>query len=129
MIAKLSLLCVYTNFSHFYLGIFLFENFLSVQESIETQKIVYYCLVITLWKCEYCLTWALNNSRLFGCNSQKVPDMNSEKSFYYSLIWKDFSENVSIVWCLEKCVVLFGSNSQKVSVMFDMNSENVFTLV
>ena len=48
--------------------------------------------------------------------------MNSEKSFYYSLIWKKLSENVSIVWCLEKFVVLFESNSLKVSVMFHMNS-------
>ena len=25
-------------------------------------------------------------------------DMNSEETFYYSLIWKKLSENVSIVW-------------------------------
>ena len=69
---------------------------------------------------------------LFGSNYQKVSvlsDTNSEKRFYYSLIWKELSENVSIAWCLKKCVVLFGSNSIKVPVMFDMNSENVFTLV
>ena len=65
-------------------------------------------------------------------NSLKVSvlcDMNSEKSFYLSLIWKEFSENVSIAWYLEKCVVLYGSNSLKVSVMFGMSSENVFILV
>ena len=100
--------------------------------SFETQKGVYFCLVITLWKCEYCFTWALNNSVLFGSNSLKVSllcDMNSEKTFFYSLIWKKFSEKFSIGWYLEKCVVLFGSNSLKVPVMFDMNSENVFTPV
>ena len=37
--------------------------------------------------------------------------------------------NVNIVWCLEKCPALFGSNSQKMPVMLDMNPENVFTLV
>ena len=106
----------------------------------NSQKSVYYCLVITLWKCEYCLIWALNKSILFGSNYLKelvLSDTNSEKRFYYSLIWKDKcavlfasnSENVSIAWCLKKCVVLFGSNSIKVPVMFDMNSENVFTLV
>ena len=30
---------------------------------------------------------------------------------------------LSIVWCLEKCVILFGSNSLKVWVLFDMNSD------
>ena len=37
---KLSVSCVYANFSHFYLGI-LFENFLSLQVSIETLKNVF----------------------------------------------------------------------------------------
>ena len=32
------------------------------------------------------------------------------------------SENVSIPWCLEKREVLFESNSLKMPVMFDMNS-------
>ena len=56
----------------------------------NSQKGVYYCLVIILWKCEYCLIWALNKSILFGSNSLKVSvlcDMNSEKMFYYSLLW------------------------------------------
>ena len=69
---------------------------------------------------------------LFGSNYQKVlvlSDTNSEKRFYYSLISKELSENVIIAWCLKKCVVLFESNSIKIPVMFDMNSENVFTLV
>ena len=75
----------------------------------NSQKRVYYCLVRTLWKCEYCLIWsvntvwywALNKSILFGSNSLKVSvlcDMNSE-SFYYSLIWKELSEYTRIVWC------------------------------
>ena len=37
----------------------------------------------------------------FVSNSLKVSvlcDMTSEKTFYYSLIWKKFSENASIVW-------------------------------
>ena len=67
----------------------------------NTQKSVYYCLVITPWKYKYCLIWALNKSILFGSNSLKVPIlyMNSEKTFYYSLIWKELCGNVSIVWC------------------------------
>ena len=31
--------------------------------------------------------------------------------------------------CLEKCVVMFGSNSMKVSVLFDMKSETCFLLL
>ena len=39
------------------LGNFLFENFPSVQVPIQiSRKSVYNCLVITLRKCEYCLT-------------------------------------------------------------------------
>ena len=66
------------------------------------QKSVYYCVAITLWKCEYCFIWALNKSILFGRNSLKVSvlyHINSEKTFYYSLIWKELFKNVSIVWC------------------------------
>ena len=66
------------------IGNFLAENFLSVHVSIETFKSVYYCLIITLWKCEYCLIWALSKSILFGTKSLTVLvlcDMNSEKSF------------------------------------------------
>ena len=58
-------------------------------------------MVITLWKCEYCLVWALNKSILFGSNSLKVSvlcDMDSEKRFYYSLMWKELSESVIIAW-------------------------------
>ena len=66
--------------------------------------------------------------------------MYSEKSFCYSLIWKELSENVSIALykTLEKRVVLFtsdslkmsvGSNSMKVSVLIDMKSEKVFAIV
>ena len=38
---------------------------------------------------------------MFGSNSRKVLvlcDMNLQKTFYYSLIWKELSENVSIAW-------------------------------
>ena len=45
-----------------------------------------------------------------------------------SIVYQLLSENVSIAWCLEKCVVLFASNSLVVPVIFDMNSENVFNL-
>ena len=54
--------------------------------------------------------------------------------------------SVLFVWCLEKCVVLFGSNSEsamfdvnsvvsfgtnslKLSILFDMKSEKVFAIV
>ena len=52
------------------------------------------------------------------------------KSGKYSVLfgWK-LSENGNIVCYLEEYVVSFGSDSQKVSVIFYMNSENVFTLV
>ena len=56
-------------------------------------------------------------------------DTSSGKNFYYSLIWKELSENVSIAWCLEKYVVLFEITSIRMPVMFDMNFENLFTLV
>ena len=107
-----------------------------------------------LWISPCCLVVTLKVWVLCG--------MNSEKSFYYSLIWKKLSENVdiawyklwksvyyclpislmvvlfdvssgnvwnvNIVWCLEKCSALFGSNSLKMPIMLDMNSENVFIL-
>ena len=46
----------------------------SVSSSVHwnSQKSVYYCLVISLWKNESCLIWALNKSILFGSNSLKV---------------------------------------------------------
>ena len=68
--AKLSASCLHANFS------LLIGNF---------QKNVYYCLAITLWKCEYYFIWALSKSILFGSdslNSLKVSvlcDMNFEK--------------------------------------------------
>ena len=48
--------------------------------------------------------------------------MNSEKTFYYSLIWKELSENVRLfdTGTLEKGVVLFASNSLKISVLLDI---------
>ena len=69
---------------------FTFEFFIwSLHSSF--QKSVYYCLVISLEKCEYSLIWALNKSILSGSNSLKVSvglcDAKSEKSFYYSLIF------------------------------------------
>ena len=144
---KLSVSCVYANFSHFYLGIFCLRIFY-LSKCPD-------CLVITLWKCEYCLIWALNKLILFGSNALKVSIlcyMYSEKSFFYSLIWKELSENVSVAWyklwksvyyclpvtlwkyqycltwTLKMCLLLFVSNSLKVSVVFDMNSEKVFSL-
>ena len=51
-------------------------------------------------------------------------DMKSGK--VYSIIRQKLSENGGIVWYLEKCVLLSGSNSLKA---FDMNSKNVLTLV
>ena len=120
---------------------FIREFFVCSSVHPNSQKSVYYCLIMNLWKCEYCLIWVLNKSIMFGSNSLKVSllcdivccvivcDMYCEKIFYHSLIWKELSENVSIVWCLEKCVTLFWSNSMKVSVLFDMRSEKVFSIV
>ena len=67
--------------------------------------------------CEYCLIWALNKSILLGSKSLKVSvlcDMNSPKSFYYSLILNKLSENCQ--YFLEKCIVLFASNSENVGI-------------
>ena len=70
--------------------------------SIQTsQESVYNCLVIILWKCEYCLTWALNNSVLFGSNSLKMS---------------------VLMEALEMCAVLLAINFLKILVLFDMNS-------
>ena len=88
------------------------------------------CLVVTLWNCHYCVICTLR------------------KRFYYSLIWVELSENVSIawhklcsiayqwlsknvsiVWYREKCVVLFRSNSMKESILFDMKSETCLLLL
>ena len=44
----------------------------------------------------------------------------------FKCLWKC---QFSLMQVLEKCVVLFRSNSLKVPVIFVMNSENVFTLV
>ena len=70
-----------------------------------------FCLVVTLWECHYCVI----------CTLKKI--------FFCSLIWKGLSESVSIVWFLGKCVVLFGSNSMKVFILFDMKSEKLFPVV
>ena len=134
---KLSALCVFANVSHFYLGIFSLRIFCLYKcpLKLSIKCLLYYCLVITLWKCEYCLIWALNKSVLFGSNSLKVSvlcDMNSEKTFFYSLIWKEVSENISIYWysdTLEKSVVLCTSNSVKFSVLFNVSPGKVFSIV
>ena len=132
--AKLSTSCVHANFLHFYLGIFSLRIFCLYKCPMKLSEkcLLYHCLVITLWKCEYCLIWALNKSMLFGSNYQKVSvlsDTNSEKRFYYSLIWKELSENVSIAWYkLWKSVVLCGSNSLKMPALFDVNSGKVCSI-
>ena len=134
-------------------GFSAWEFFVYSSVHSKVQENVYYYLEITLFRCKYSLIWVLNKSMLFGSSSLKVSlllDMNSEKTFYYySLIWKELSsENVSIAWyklcsivyqwlsenvnivcCLEKCVVLFVSNSLQVSVLFDIKSETCFLLL
>ena len=117
----------------------------SVSSSVHWnfQKRVYCCLVITLWKCQYWLIWALNKSVLFGSNSLKVSifcDMNSKKTCY-SLIWKELSENVSIVWyklwksvyyCVPVtlCLVTLKRWDGVMSVLFDdLSSEKVCSIV
>ena len=63
---------------------------------------------------------ALKKSILFGSNSLKVLvlcDMNTEKSFYYSLVWKEPSENVSIdINSGEVCSIVCQYLSEKVSI-------------
>ena len=124
--AELSASCVHANFLHFYFWIFSLRIFCLYKCPLKLSKkcLLYYCLVITLWKCEYCLIWALNKSILFAGNSLKVSvlcDMNSEKTFYWSLVWKELSENVSIVrYKFWKSVILFASNSLETPVLFDL---------
>ena len=100
--AKLSASCVHANFLHFYLGIFSLRIFCLYKCPLKlSKKCLLYCLLITLWKCEYCLIWALSKSILFGSNSLKVSvlcDKNSEKMFYYCLIRKKLCEKFSIAW-------------------------------
>ena len=117
-------LCIHANFSQFYLGIFSMKIFYLFK---CPWKLSNKCLLLfgnnSNSKCEYCLIWARNKSVLFGSNSLKLSvlcDMNSEKTFYYILIWKELYESVSIAWqTLENCVVLFASNSLKMSVLFN----------
>ena len=55
-------------------------------------------------------------------------DNDMKSGNVWRIVRLSLSENISTdyVW---KCVALFGSNSLEVPVMFDMNSENVFTLI
>ena len=131
-----SMFACWANFSNFYLEIFYLRIFYLFKCPFKLAK---ERLTISLWKCEYCLIWALfalhkkwsfplrissvnvpstqfpadlvtfteemfNGKLHFLCsvssNSLKVSvlcDMNSQKSFYYSFIWKELLENVSIV--------------------------------
>ena len=100
----------------------IWKFFVCLSAHSNSQKSVYYYLVITLWKCEYCLMWVLNKSILFVSNSLKVSvlcDMNYEKRFCYSLILKELFDNVSITWYRLKCVVLLAIKSLKMSALFD----------
>ena len=78
----------------------------SVLFDLNSYKSVYYCLVITLWKCQYCFIWILIKVFTIICsNSLKVSllfDMNSGKVF-----------------------TIICSNSLKVSLLFDMNSRKI----
>ena len=99
--AKLSVSCAYANFSHF-------ENFLSVQmPHSNSQKTVYYCLVITLWKSEYCLIWALNKSTLFDSNSLKMSVLfdNDIKFGKACIAWKAILEKLVLFVSLASSIV------------------------
>ena len=83
-------------------------------------------MVVTLWKCQFRLTKTYRKVFivLFRSNSGGA-----------NIAWKELSENVSyyfivtpskcIMWyeLWKMCVVLFGSNSLKMSVLFDLNSD------
>ena len=87
--AKESASCVHANISHFYFGIFSLRIFCLFKFSLK------------LWK-KCLLLLDINSVTLFGSNSLKVLilcDRNSEKSFYFSSILKELSENVSVAWC------------------------------
>ena len=99
--AKLSVSCVHANFSHSYSGIFSFRIFCLFKCPLKLSK-----RYLLLFGNNSVKVWTLFDMsskyvNTVGSNSLKVSmlcDMNSEKSSYYSLIWKEFSENASIVW-------------------------------
>ena len=87
--AKLSVLCVHANFSHFYFVIFSLRIFCLFKCPLKLSK---KCLLlfgnnsVKVW-----IPFDMSSKyvNIVGSNSLKVSvldDMNSEKSFYYSLI-------------------------------------------
>ena len=55
--------------------------------------------------------------------------MNSEKTFYFNLEEALRKCQYSLVLTLEKCVVLFANNSLKMSVLIDVSSGKVGSIV
>ena len=91
---------------------------------MNSEKSVYYCLVVTLWKCRYCF---INSEKsVYYClftivyvNSLKVSllfDINSEKSVYYCLVVTLQKCQYCLIWTLKKCLLLPGSSWRKISV-------------
>ena len=96
----------------------------------NSQKSIYYWLVITLWKCEYCLIRALNKSILFGSNSLKLVSYELWKTFYYSSVCKEPYENVSIAWYkLWKTNPFYLDPPPKKKNFYDLTTPLKYTLV
>ena len=106
------------------------EIFVCSSVHSKSHKECLLCLVIILWKCEYCLIWVLNKSILFGSNSLKVSllcDMYPEENFYYSLIWKEFPENVNSAW-YNLFRIVYQQLSESVSIVW-YQIWNMFAIV
>ena len=100
----------------------------SVLFDLNSYKSVYYCLVITPWKCQYCLIWTLIEVFTIICsNSLKVSllfDMNSGKSVYYYLVvtfWK-----CQLVHFISGFLGKEGSYHLDISIMY--LTDNIFLL-
>ena len=106
--AKLSVSCVYANFSHLYVGIFCLRIFYLFKCPFKLSKSVYSCFLITPWKCEYCLIWALNNQYCL-----------------VEILWK-LQYCLIMIWNLEKFVVLFVSRD---SSRLENFLEHIFKMV
>ena len=73
----------------------------------------------------------------FCCFSLLVPYPKNNSNLFYLKIWVKFQYCLGVtpwkckwcfIWTLKMCLLLFDGNSLKVRGLFDMNSENVFSL-
>ena len=88
-----------------------------------------YFLVVILWKCNFCVVCTLKKVFTivwYGRNSLKMLlllDINSV------VLFTSNSLKMSVFFDSGMCVVLFGSNFMKLSVLFDLKSETCLLLL